>query len=320
MSWRKSYDLTLALHVEAVEAAHVVGLGEEMERLASIVMKEAGTVLDKASVYEVKMLAHYSQQNYQRAIEVGLEALNLLGVRFPKNPSKFRVLLGIWRTKSVLAGKKIEDLLNLPVMTDPAALASMRILTNIGVSIYTAAPTLYPFLAFNQVRLSVKHGASPHSTMGYAGFGMILMSAFGDIDAAYRFGQFAEKLVDLLDFKEIKPKSLLFFNCFSRHWKEHIRNSLPGFAQAHQTGLETGDLEYAALGCILQCVFSFCMGKELAGLEQELDRNNDAITQMKQEPRLGTGLRLKQLVLNLTGRSDDPKRLTGEISLLRIKL
>jgi len=310
-SWQKSYDLTLAVHVEAVEAAYVAGSWDEMERLASDVMKNARTVLDKVPAYDVRIRAYLAQHDNQKSIQVGLEVLDILGVRFPKNP-KDSMMLGLQETNSALEGREIEDLFELPQMTDPDKLAVMRILTNMGIPIYSAAPTLFPFLVFNQVRLSVKHGNAPQSPFGYACFAVILSSVVGDIDAGYRYGQLALRLVDRLDIKQIKAKTLVTVNYFSRHWKEHFGNTLSSFVQGCQIGLETGDLEWAALGACVHGVMSFWVGNELAEVEQGIADYNEAIARMKQDSRLDFGRRNQQLVLNLMARSEDPRRLIGD--------
>ncbi len=57
-SWEKHYDLTLALHIQAVETASLNGRFEEMEKLFQKVMPNAGTVLDKVSAYQSKIQSY----------------------------------------------------------------------------------------------------------------------------------------------------------------------------------------------------------------------------------------------------------------------
>jgi len=70
----------------------------------------------------------------------------------------FNILLELARTKLSLAGKRIEDLIDLPVMTDPYKLAAMRILSGVVSAAHFAAPEILPLIVFKQVSLSIKYG------------------------------------------------------------------------------------------------------------------------------------------------------------------
>ncbi len=54
-TWERQYDLALALHTEAAEAAYLVGDYEQMERLTDVVLQQAKTLLDKVKVYEIRL-------------------------------------------------------------------------------------------------------------------------------------------------------------------------------------------------------------------------------------------------------------------------
>ena len=54
--------------------------------------------------------------------------LKLLGICFPENPKPLNIVAGLINTKLSLGLKRIEDLANLPEMTDPNQQAAMRIL------------------------------------------------------------------------------------------------------------------------------------------------------------------------------------------------
>lgn len=82
-SWQNQYKLTLALHKSAVETAYLNGDFEQMEQWATIVLQQAKTPIDKMKVYEVKIQTCMAQVKQLEAIAIGLQALELLGVRFP---------------------------------------------------------------------------------------------------------------------------------------------------------------------------------------------------------------------------------------------
>ena len=215
-------------------------------------------------VYEVKILAWVAQSQPLEAVKSALQVLKLLGVSFPLKPSKLKILQALLRTKFALRGKQIEDLIDLPKMSEPYQLAAMRIMGIVGSPAYNAAPELMPLLALKGVNLSVQHGNASMSAYGYASYGVILCGALGNIDLGYRFGQLALSLLDRFNAKELKARTFFVFNNFIRHWKEHLREGLKPLLEAYQSGLETGDLEFAAYSVYIYCYHCYflrrCLG------------------------------------------------------------
>jgi predicted ATPase len=260
-SWQSKYDLTLALYVEAVEAAILTGSFEEMDRLASVVLQQAKTLLDKVKVYEVKIQGYTAHNKPSDAVKTALSVLAMLGIRFPKKPSKLDIIFELVRTKIRLAGKRIEDLIDLPDMTDPYKLAAMRILSGVASAAYFAAPELFPLIVLKQVNLSIKYGNTPVSSYAYATYGLILSGeVVGDVKSGYQFGQLALRLLDKFNAKELKARTLFIVNYFIRHWQDHLGETLTPLLDAYLIGLETGDLEYAAYSANVYSYHCLCTG------------------------------------------------------------
>ena len=311
-SWQTQYELTLALYVEAAEAAYLSGKFEEMERLADIVLERSQTLLDKVKVYEAKIQASIAQNKLREAIQTALPVLKLLGISFPEQPSQGNIVLGLLRTKLAVAGKKIEDLTELPEMTDPYKLAAMRFLSTIFSASYQAIPALMPLIAFKQVNLSVKYGNAPLSAYGYASYGVILCGVTGDIEAGYQFGQLALSLLERVGTQEIKARTIHVVNALIRHWQDPVRDTLSPLQEAYQMGLENGDLEFAAFAAHQYCLHCLCIGEELEGLEREMASYGEAIASIKQETVFIYNEIYRQVALNLLGRSGKPCYLQGE--------
>jgi predicted ATPase/signal transduction histidine kinase/CheY-like chemotaxis protein len=312
-SWKSQYELTLALYVEAIQVGSSQGNFEEIERLASIVLQQATSLLDKVKVYEAKIQVYTTQNKPLEAIATALSVLKLLGIRFPNKPTKFNILLELARTKLSLVGKRIEDLIDLPVMTDPYKLAAMRILAGVVSAAHFATPELLPLLVLKQVNLSIKYGNTAASACAYATYGLILSGEIvGDIETGYQFGQLALLLLDKFNAKELKARTLLIVNYFIKHWKEHLRETLTPLREAYLIGMETGDLEYAAYAACVYSYHSYVMGKELATVEREMAMYSNALSQLGQETSYYYNQLNRQVVLNLMGRAEDKCRLIGE--------
>ncbi|MBG1240680.1 trifunctional serine/threonine-protein kinase/ATP-binding protein/sensor histidine kinase [Nostoc sp. NZL] len=319
-SWESQYNLTLALHEEATEAAFLSGDFEGMQRFVEIVQNHAKTLLDKIKVYEVQIQAYVGQNRLLEAVSTGLQVLKLLGVEFPQKPNPSDIGQALFETAAILNGTQIEDLVDLPQMSDRYKLAAMKLLSSIFAAAYIATPELLPLTVCKQVNLSVQYGNASVSPFAYANYGLLLCGVVGDIDSGYRFGQLALTLVSKLNAQEIKAKTLLIVNTFIRPWKDHLRETLEPFVSVYSSGLETGDLQYAAYGLLMYSYLAYFSGKELTFLEREIAINRNAIYKIKQETALHYIETYWQAILNLLGKSENICGLKGEACDEQIKL
>lgn len=312
-SWEKEYGLTLEMHIEGAESAYLCGKFAAMELLIQAVLDHGRTLLDKVRVYEVKIQAYKAQYQIQKAIEVALPVLAMLGFKFQLHPSKLQIALGLHRVKLALLGKDIEGLADLPAMHDPIGLAAIRIMNSVGSAAYFVAPNLTPLLVFTAVRLIVKHGNVPESAFLFAVYGMISCGVLGKIGEGYRLGQLALRLLHSSEVRALKAKTIHMVNAFTLHWQNHLRDTLNPLLGGYHVGLETGDNEYAGYCAFFYCSHSFIAGKVLAELDQEMAAYDNALLRLKYSPSIYMQKIFHQAVVNLQKRSYQPGLLQGDI-------
>ena len=305
-SWQHQYDLTLALHEEATEAAYLCGYFDEMERWATIVLQQAKTILDTVKVYEFKIQTCMAQTQQLEAIKIGLQVLTLLEVNLPVSPTQLDIQQRLEETTASLMGRNIEGLIDLPIMTDAYKLAAIRILLSITASAYHAAPALLPLIVCEQVDLSIKHGNAPFSAFAYATYGIILNGIINDSELAYQFGSLALNLVKRFNANSLKPKIFFMVAVSIIYGKVHIRESLPLFLEAYSSGLENGDFEYASYAAsFLKYQYPYWSGMELVGLEEKIVTYN-GLAQLKQKITLNHSQIFRQVISNLIGPTENP--------------
>ncbi|AVH62113.1 trifunctional serine/threonine-protein kinase/ATP-binding protein/sensor histidine kinase [Nostoc sp. 'Peltigera membranacea cyanobiont' N6] len=311
--WNIYYDLTLALYELATEAAYLNGDFAQMEQWADVVIQQAKTAVDKMKVYAVKIQGYMAQGKKLEAVKMGLEALELVGVRLPKSPEPSDIQQALTQTVSNLQEKKIEDLINLPLMKDVEKLAATKMLASMFTPTYQAAPALLPLIACELMNLSLNYGNSPFSTPGYVFYGMLLNSVFQDIESCYQFGQLAISLAERFNDLEIKAFVFNVVGSFSTHGKVHVRETLPILWESYESGLEGGNFEYGGISAMLIYKYSYFMGHELTILLGEMASISDALARIKQENPLRWHQASQQSVLNLLNPSENPCSLRGEV-------
>ncbi len=310
-SWQSEYDLTLALYSQAAGAAYLHGCFDEMEQFVEVVLDRAKTAIEKVQVYDSRIQAFLSQGNLKEALKIGLEVLKLLEVDLIITPSQLDVERELEKTSAILAGREIEDLINLPKMTAPEPLAAMYILANITGAACMVSPALLILIECKMVNLSIDYGNATWSPMSYSNYGFALCGIVQDIELGYKFGKLALDLAERLNTKKGNAKALMVSSAHVMHWKLHFRKTIPKLIDAYQNAVETGDFEFAGYAAYYACCRSFFVGEELTQLEQQTAAYSKAVRQIRRENPSNWIAGLWQTILNLLGRSENPSRLMG---------
>ena len=311
--WQNQYDLCLALHSEAVGAANLSARFEEIDRFADPIMQNTTNIMDRVCVYEARIAALQAQNRITDTLTVTREILAKLGVRLPKQPTMVHVLFGLIKTMIRLYRQKPEDIINLPAMTDLKALAIMRILVNATATASRSDPNLLLLMAFERLKSTLKYGLTSETGYWFAGYGLILIMVFDNIEAGHKYGKLVLSLKDKFGDGSGIGRSLLVLNAFISHWKFPLKKSVKGYLEGYQLSVETGDIESATMSAYMYCSISYLTGCPLEQVSEELSVYRKVINKFKDETNLNNLNNLHQAVLNLKGQSNDPCRLIGEV-------
>jgi PAS domain S-box-containing protein len=311
-SWQHHYDLTLALHQEITEAAYLSGKFEQMEHWAAIVLQNAGEVLHTVRIYQVKIQAAIAQVKLREAIQIGLFALNQLGLSLPEAPNQAEAQAAIDETLIRLADQDIQALLELPEMTEPNSLAAMNILADVMRLAFFGTPNLSVLTTLASVNLSAQYGNTIWSAYGYIFYAIILCWIVQDIETGYQFGKLSLSLAERFQSKWLQTKTSMAFKVCIMFWKEHLNATIPTIQEVYWQAMEIGDFEFIAQYAFHECNHLYFMGQELTQLEQKLVVNRQIVHQVRRERHLNWISILWQTVLNLLARNENPVQLTGE--------
>ncbi|TYQ31106.1 AAA family ATPase [Pseudanabaena sp. UWO310] len=297
--WQGQYDLTLKLYTAYAEASYLHGDLEGMERIAKIVLENAQTNLDKIKIYEIQIAALTATQRMLEAIAVGRDALHPLGILIPSEPSDELNKQILQNLAEQLQHRRIEELVNLPEMTDTSIQAAMRILRSLFAPIFVGAQNLLPFLSSTMVNLSLQYGNTAASAVGYTLYGFVSCALLGEVEVGYSFGKLSLVILDRFNAKEFNSMIFCLFATFIQHYKEPIRESIPILKQGYILGRETGDFNNMGYNIFNYGYSSFFSGVELGDLEVELTNYSSVITEAKQYSAKGYLDILRQTIQNL---------------------
>jgi predicted ATPase/signal transduction histidine kinase/GAF domain-containing protein len=312
-SWQERYQLTLDFYTLAVETAYLNGEFVQMEELAAVASSQARSWLDLSNIYEAKIQACMAQNQPLKALDLVWEALEHLDVNLPKQPSEADIGQALQHTQELLSGKSVESLLTLSEMSAADKKAAMVMLSIAVTAAYQSAPNLLPLLIFAQVDLSLKYGNDPKSTYGYIMYGLMQVVMLGDIETGCQFGRLGMNLLQRFPHSKIAAKTVFGFNVHLKYLKEPAKDTLNGLLQAYTWGLETGDLELAALSLMCHDYTAYFTGQPLDALKQVMQEHRKVIQQLRQDIYTHIHGSYYQSVLNLLEVTADPDRLCSQV-------
>ncbi len=313
--WQSQYQLSLSLYEEATEVSFLSGQFERIDPVAKITLQHAKTALDTTKVYETRIAHYFSQLQMDKARNTGLEALNRLGIHFPDTPTPEDVQRGLEEIERLLTEKQmnLDDLLHLPLMTEPLQQATMRLLSSTIAPCFVSSPMLLPLCVFKMVNLSIKHGNMSLSAFSYVYFGLVLVAFFNNLERGYQFGQLSLNVLAKLEAKEVKSKIVVIFELSIRPWKEHLKKTISPMREGYQNGLETGDIEWGTYCLSYEGWYRFFIGESLFQLEPVMESTNKTLLRLAQGGTITYYRPLQQTVLNLSGHVKQPSRLKGTV-------
>lgn len=311
-SWTQHYDLILNLYIETIEVEFLTTHFEEAEKLCEIVVENALNLLDKVKVYELKIQSYLSQVRFALAIETAFPVIEQLGVIFPEKSTNAVTLSKKLKKIIVSRSRQVENLIDLPTMTDSHKLAALRILLAVTPATYITNPRLLPLVVFTAINLCIEYGNSQLSAVAYAWVGACLCGVLEEVNLGYKFCELSLKLLEKFNIRQNKCRVYHLFNCLVRHWKDHIQETIEPFREGTTVGIEAGDLEFASFCGINYCLHSFFNGENLELVHAKYTYYVDLVKKLKQEYSISYIKLCRQIVLNLLNKSDDCCSLSSE--------
>ncbi|MEG5115325.1 AAA family ATPase, partial [Microcoleus sp. A2-C5] len=297
--WVDQYELTLNLYVASAEAAYLNADFDGMEKMAEQVLQKAQTILDKVKIYEISIGAQTAQSQMLEAIAIGRDALEQLGVKLPTETDETKIGKALQNLASQLQGRRIEELVDLPMMSDATTQAAIQLLGTLFPPVFLGMPGLLPVLSSRMVSLSIEFGNAPASTVGYAIHGMVLCAFLGDVETGYSFGKLAMNVLNRFNVRELNATIPAFFGSFIQHHQEPIRATIPTLKGSYTAAIETGNFLQSGYSILNYLESNLFGGVELENWETEITTYSAVMAQAKQYSAQAYFDMMQQTVNNL---------------------
>ncbi len=310
--WRDFYTLTKDLHLIIAAAATKAGSELKMLEHTKTVLAHANTALDKVEAYRIQ-IEYYSAttDSMEKAANIGLTALRLVGLELPEKPTMVHVLAALMRTRLRMRNKTREELLALPECTEPQIIEVLRLIPRLTGSFYGAVPNAYPLVGFEALRLTLEYGHSPHSPYAFHIYAMI-NSVLGDIETASRFESIAQELVRRFNSQPLLGVLAVENFTTIEHWTKPLRESAEALRKAAELCLDLGDYIYVGHGAGFHHWLLIFTGTPVEQLRDSLSRFAQQMQALNQPIYASMARLFHQWTLCLQGSAESTVRLVGE--------
>ena len=248
-SWERRHELTFALELNRAECEFLTGELAAAEDRLSLLSRRPSSLDGLASVTCLRVELFTTLDRSDRAVEVGLEYLRRVGIEWSPHPSNDEVSLEYERIWRQLGSRSIEELVDLPKITDPDWRATLDVLTIVISPAMFTDEILRNLIVGRITNLSLEHGNSDGSCFAYVWLGMILGPRLGDYQAGFRFGRLGYELVEKRGLHRYQARVYVAFGNQVIPWTRHIQSGQDLVRRAFDAAINTGDLTFAGYCC-----------------------------------------------------------------------
>src|SRR5262249_9792840 len=124
-----------------------------------------------------------------RAVEIALAYLRRRGIDWATHPTDAEVRHEYERIWSLLGGRAIEQLVDLPPMSEPESVATLDLLVRLAAPAQFTDKKLFTLAACKAITLCLENGTADGVWFACAWLAMFAGPDFGDYQASFRFGR-----------------------------------------------------------------------------------------------------------------------------------
>ena len=273
-SWERYGALTFAFEIHRAECEFLTGAFAAAEERLSGLSSRVLPLVDLATLTRLKEELFTTLGRGDRAVEACLDYLRHIGFQWSPHPAKEEVQQEYERLWRQIGSRSIEDLVDLPLMTDPEWRATMDVLSAaLAPAVLTYLDLLF-LIVCRMANLSLEHGNSDGSCFAYVWLGALIGIRFGNYRAGFSFGKLGLDLVERRGLRRFEAKVYNLFAAES-HWTLPVRTCLGLTRRAIDAANRVGDIAFAGFGeaSLISCLLA--TGEPLADVQREAEAGLD---------------------------------------------
>jgi len=306
-SWQQHYELTHSLYKELADVEYLNGNFAASETLLNVLLDHTKNNIEKAKVYNLLIVQYTLIADYDKAIQVGRQALDLLGIELPKSDYADALNLEIAQAKTLLGERDIHLLATVEAMSDPRYKVVIELLADLIPPARYSNAQLFAVISTKMASLSLQHGPAPKSSLAYAVYGMMLGSILGEYQQGYAFGRVAYELSERFQGLTQKCQTCFVLGNYLNHWIKPLKNAEFYNDEGYQAGLSAGEVQWGGLILAYRLFHPFYYGEPLDRILLSIDKYLPFTEKTKNQWGSDTLRGLRLAILPLVNEGDTKK-------------
>ena len=305
-SWTREYRLTYELYLSAAQSEYLCGRFEMADGLLDELLAATPAPVDRARAHLIRLELQLTSGDSASACAVAQTSLAELGVHLPERPTPPEVERAYEDIQSLLSGRSIDSLLDLPEIIDPAMEMAVRVLTS--TSSTTAAfftdRNLWAFQDTQMIDLCLRHGNGDDAVIAYVLYGFMLGAHLNRYAEGYRYTELAHEL--MLQRGALRHRgSLLYHQALAALWVLPTTAGITAMEEAMVPLMEEGNLVNACLSRRFIALYALLRGDALPVVADLVERGRAFAQESHYPDVVALGRSTALLVARLRGVDAD---------------
>jgi PAS domain S-box-containing protein len=269
--WVHRHDLIFQLELRRAECEFLTGeVTNAAERLEMLRSRALNTV-ELAMVTCLGIDVYVTLGQIDRAVAIFLDYLHHLNIEWPVHPTDEKARSDYERIWSQIGSRAIEEFVDFPVMSDPASIATLDVLTKALVPAFFRDMNLFTLVICRAVSLSIERGSNDGSCLIYVWISYITGHRFGDYKNSFRFAQLGYDLVEKRGLKRFQAATWHTFAHMIMPWMKHPLVCCGVIRQAFEIANKIGDHTYAVYSRMGLISLLIAAGDPLVAVQSEAE-------------------------------------------------
>lgn len=304
--WDEQYDLSLDLFNLAAKCALMNAEHDRVRMLTAEIMRFAKCFQDKYEAISITVTLLMWSGNVPEAVALMNNTLSSLGEALPATITPTVIVDYFDNIKEQLASLSEDTLLSYPAMVNPSKILAVELLVKLFRCLtLTGERAAMPIIPLKMIQISLTHGMSSLSPVGFAQYGNYLAFVRDEFEEGYRYVKFALSLMKKIPSRAHQGTTMLYSNHI-KLYVEPMQSAVEFYLEAYKAAMKSGD-PYAIACSFVYDSICFWSGRVLNAVVDSMKKTMKEIKYHRNMLGLALTLPMFQMALRLMGQSDTPE-------------
>jgi predicted ATPase len=270
-TWIRNYRLIFSIDYLMAECELLTAEKGAAENRLSSLAKRATNRHDFCVATRLRLTLYTTLDRSDLAADVFLDWLRRDGTVWSNHPAREDVMREYERIWELLGPRAIEEMIDLPLITDPDVLDTLDVFTEIMTPSQLFDEHLNSLVICRLVTLSLEHGNCDASCFAYVWLAMFAGPRFGNYKDGFRFGQLGYDLVEKRGLTRYQARIWMNMGSTVLPWAKHVASGRELVRRAFDAAYRIGDLTFASYSWDQLVTVCLAAGDPLTAVQTECE-------------------------------------------------